>query len=54
MMKLVIELTNGVRDAVGDCECVARMITGEERFDIEQELNHKTPIYYFEIEKGSE
>jgi len=53
-MKLVIELTNGVLDAVGDCECVARMITGEERFDIERELNHRTPIYYFEIEKGSE
>lgn len=47
-MKLVIELTNGIRDSVGDCECVARMITGEQRFDIEQELNHKTPNYYFE------
>lgn len=53
-MKLVIELTNGVRDAVGDCECVARMITGEKRVDIERELDHKMPTYYFEIEKGRE
>ena len=46
-MYLVIELTNGIRDAVGDCECVARMITGEDGEDIEQELDHKLPEYFF-------
>lgn len=28
-MKLVIELTNGKRDACGDCECVAELLAGE-------------------------
>ena len=50
-MRLVIELTNGIVDAVGDCECVARMITGERKIDIEKELDHRTPNYYFELEK---
>ena len=53
-MKLVIELTNGIKDSVGDCECVAQMITGETRFDLEKALNHKIPNYHFEIDKGSE
>ena len=47
-MYLVIELTNGVRDAVGDCECVTEMIAGTStRKELEKELNHKIPEYYF-------
>ena len=47
-MYLVIELTNGVRDAVGDCECVAEIIAGvSTKKELEKKLDHKIPDYYF-------
>jgi hypothetical protein len=47
-MYLVIELTNGVQDACGDCECVAEIIAGTStKRELEKELKHKIPEYYF-------
>jgi hypothetical protein len=47
-MKLVIELTNGKRDACGDCECVAELLAGETVYTLESVYGHKIPNYYFE------
>lgn len=46
-MKLVIELTRGIVDACGDCECVAQMIAGVQRKELEKEFDRKMPQYYF-------
>ena len=45
---LIIELTNGKRDACGDCEMVAKMLAGELREELEMEYDHEMPRYYFE------
>jgi hypothetical protein len=47
-MKLVIELTNGIRNSCGDCECVSEMIAGVSKIELEQEFNRRMPEYYFE------
>lgn len=47
-MKLVIELTNGRRDAVGDCEMVTDMLVGYTREELEKDYRHQIPVYYFE------
>lgn len=49
-MKLVIELTNGRRDACGDCECVALMLAGTDVDELEKIYKRKMAQYYF-IEK---
>lgn len=47
-MKLVIELTNGRKDACGDCECVAEMLAGTERSDLEKIYKRRISTFYFE------
>jgi len=47
-MKLIIELTNEQRDACGDCECVAEMLAGISKEDLEIEFAKQMPEYYFE------
>ena len=47
-MKLVIELTNGRQDAVGDCEMVIDMLVGYKKEELEKDYRHQMPIYYFE------
>lgn len=47
-MKLVIELTNSMIDACGDCECVAEMIAGISKEDLKIEFERQMPEYYFE------
>lgn len=47
-MKLIIELTNGMKDACGDCEMVGYMLTGFSREDLEREYMHKMPTFYFD------
>jgi len=46
-MKLIIELTNGVRDSCGDCECVSELIAGTSKIELEREFNRRMPDYYF-------
>lgn len=46
-MKLIIELTNGVRDSCGDCECVSELIAGTSKIELEREFNRRMPNYYF-------
>ncbi len=47
-MKLVIELTNGKRDAIGDCEMVIEMLLGSEKEYLAESYEHAMPDYYFE------
>jgi hypothetical protein len=47
-MKLVIDLTNGKIDAVGDCEMVIEMLLGSERDYLAESYEHVIPDYYFE------
>lgn len=46
-MYLIIDLTNGMRDAVGDCEMVIEMLLGSERNYLEEVYEHPMPEYYF-------
>lgn len=46
-MYLIIDLTNGMRDAVGDCEMVIKMILGADRNELEKSYEHPMPEYYF-------
>ena len=48
IMKLVIELTNGKRDVVGDCEMVIEMLMGSERYYLQEHYNHEIAYYWFE------
>lgn len=50
-MKLVIILSNGKKDACGDCEMVSMMMAGHSREKLEKEFGHKLPNYYFELEE---
>ena len=47
-MKLVIDLTNGKRDACGDCEMVSLMLAGESPNTLAMEYDHVMPTYHFE------
>jgi hypothetical protein len=47
-MRLIIELTNGRKDACGDCECVAEMLAGVERSHLEKVYKRRIATYYFE------
>jgi len=47
-MKLVIELTNGMKDSCGDCERVAEMIAGESPEELIRTYGRKMPIFYYE------
>jgi formate dehydrogenase maturation protein FdhE len=46
--KLVIKLTNGSREACGDCEMVSRMMAGDSKEDLQREYEHEMPDFYFE------
>jgi len=47
-MKLIIELTNGKHDACGDCEMVAKLLSGYTVYELERAYEHKIANYYFE------
>jgi hypothetical protein len=48
-MRLIIELTNGKKDACGDCECVAEMLAGSSsKKELEKDFGRKMAEYYFE------
>jgi hypothetical protein len=48
IMKLIIELTNGVKSVSGDCGCISELMTGESERSIEYMYCQKIPRYHFE------
>jgi hypothetical protein len=47
-MKLIIELTNGIKSVSGDCGCISELMTGESERSIEYMYKQKIPRYHFE------